>query len=116
MITAYCYFFIKNSNINERQSFYKEGIILKRWAEITKNLSLLTQFGLSLVIPLLICLLACHWLNTTFHLGEWVYLPGFILGLGSFGVTAYKLYLTQTRSKKREERETKNKVSFNRHV
>ncbi len=86
---------------------------MKSWAKIAKDLSLLTQFGLSLVIPLLICLLICQWLCAAFDLGEWVYLPGFILGLGSFGVTAYKLYLSQTRPKKRE---TNNKVSFNRHM
>ena len=89
---------------------------MKTWAKIAKDLSLLTQFGLSLVIPLLICLLVCQWLCAAFHLGAWVYIPGFILGLGSFGVTACKLYFSQTCPKKREEQEAKKKGSFNRHM
>lgn len=89
---------------------------MEKWTQIAKNLSLLTQLGLSLVIPLVLCLLVCRWLCERFGLGMWVYIPGFILGLGSFAVTAWKVYLSQMRKREQEEKGKKKKVSFNRHI
>ena len=94
----------------------KGGRTLKKWTEIIKNVSLLTQFGLSLVTPLLLCLFICWWLCGFFGLGGWIYIPGFFFGLGGSGTVAYKLYLTETRRYEKEQREHKKKVSFNRHL
>ncbi len=88
---------------------------MKQWAEIVKNLSLLTQFGLSLITPLLLCLAVCWLLTSKAGLGGWVYIPGFILGLGGSGMVAYKLYLSVERRQKKEQEKEKDKVSFNRH-
>lgn len=87
---------------------------MKQWAEILKNISILTQFGLSLITPLLLCLLLCWWLCGRFGLGGWIYIPGFFFGLGGSGTVAYKLYLTVTHRQKKEK-QAKKKVSFNRH-
>lgn len=89
---------------------------MKRWAEIVKNVSLLTQFGLSLVTPLLLCLFLCWWLCGYFGWGGWIYIPGFFFGLGGSGTVAYKLYLSETRRDAKEKKENKKKVSFNRHM
>ena len=59
-----------------------------------KNITMVTQFGLSLLMPLLMCLGACWWLVTKVGLGAWVYIPGFIFGLGSSFMVAYRLYLS----------------------
>ena len=67
---------------------------MKQWADIIKNISLLTQFGLSLLTPLLLCLGICWWLYTSFSLGGWIFIPGFFFGLGGSGMVAYKLYLS----------------------
>ena len=86
---------------------------LKYWSGLVKNLTMLTQFGLSLITPLLLCLGICWWLNSRVGIGGWVYLPGFFFGMGGSGMVAYKLYLSVTgRQKKRE----KEKISFNRHI
>lgn len=73
---------------------------------------MIVQFGLSLVIPLFICILICVLLTDKLNLGSWVYIPGFILGLGGSAMTAYKFYLAEM---KKTNSEKKPKASFNRH-
>ena len=51
---------------------------MKDWQYILKNLSLLSQMGISLAAPLLLCLFLCSWLNSRFMIGGWIYIPGFI--------------------------------------
>lgn len=88
---------------------------MKTWSDMLKNLSLLTQFGLSLITPLLLCLALCWWLYSRFGLGSWIFIFGFFFGLGGFGTVAYKLYLSVLKKQNQEKKEKKEKVSFNRH-
>jgi hypothetical protein len=77
---------------------------------------MLTQFGFSLITPLLMCLVLCWWLNTRIGLGSWVYILGFFFGLGGSGTVAYKLYLSiQTKERKRKKEQKNQRVSFNQH-
>ncbi len=80
-------------------------------SKIFKHLTLLTQLGLSLIMPLLMCLAFCWFLTYKFGVGVWVYILGFFFGLGASFMTAYKFYMSQTRKNK----DDKKKVSFNRH-
>lgn len=84
-----------------------------KWPEIMKHVSLLTQLGLSLTVPPVLCLLVCSHLADRYGLGSWVYVPGFILGFGSSCVTAWKLYRAQMKKEKKKEKE---RDSFNRHI
>lgn len=86
---------------------------MDNWSKVMKNITLVTQFGLSLVIPLMMCIGICWLLTTKAGVGLWVYIPGFIFGLGSSFMTAYKFYLHEV--KKAEKEEKKNPVSFNSH-
>lgn len=86
---------------------------MKNWAGFVKNITMLSQFGLSFITPLLLCLAICWWLNSQLGLGGWIYIPGFFFGLGGSFTVAYKLYLSVTN---RQEKDRKKKVSFNRHV
>lgn len=89
---------------------------MKKWAgisEMMKNITLLTQLGLSLVTPLLVCLALCWWLCARVGLGGWVYIPGFFFGLGGSGMSAYKVYMTVIGRAGREGK--KDKISFNSH-
>ena len=86
---------------------------MKKWSDILKNLTLLTQLGLSLVMPLLMCLGLCWWLCDTFRIGGWIYIPGFFFGLGSSGMTAWKFYRFIVNKEKKQEK--KEKISFNSH-
>ena len=86
---------------------------MKGWAHAWRNISLLSQLGLSLAVPLLLCLFLCSWLTGRFGIGSWIYIPGFLLGLGSSGVTAYKLYLSIM--KESEKNRKKSRTAFNEH-
>lgn len=86
---------------------------MKQWRDMYQNILMLTQFGISFVTPLLMCLALCWWLTAHLGLGGWVYIPGFFFGMGGSGMVAYKLYLSvMNREHKKEKRD---KVSYNRH-
>lgn len=85
---------------------------MKNWSGFVKNITMLSQFGLSFITPLLLCLGICWWLNAQLGLGGWIYIPGFFFGLGGSFTVAYKLYLSVIN---RQEKDRKKKVSFNRH-
>ena len=75
------------------------------------------QLGLSLLMPLLICLFACFLMVTRLSVGAWVYIPGFILGLGSSAMTAYKVYLQVMKKEEKKKMERgPDEVSFSRHI
>ena len=69
---------------------------MKKWGDIIKNMTLLSQFSLSFITPLLLCLLICWWMSTSLGIGEWIFIPGFFFGLGGSFTVAYKLYLSVT--------------------
>ncbi len=87
---------------------------MKRWNEILKNLTLLTQFGLSLITPLLLCLGLCWYLCEHTGLEGWIFIPGFIFGLGGSATFAWKFYL-MTMKKDKKEAKKRGGISFNRH-
>ena len=60
------------------------------WFRLLKTAVQFTQLGLSLVVPLLLCLWAAGWLQSRFHLGSWMLLIGLGLGFGAMGVTFYR--------------------------
>ncbi len=66
---------------------------MRELTNIFKNMSLVSQFGLSLITPTLLMLGLCWWLTSSFGLGGWVYIPGFFFGLGGSFTVAYKFYL-----------------------
>ena len=85
---------------------------MKEWSKAFRNLSILSQFGLSLAMPLLLCLFVAYQLREHFHLSYWIYLPAFFFGLAASFMTAYKFYLSV--SEKEKKQETKNRA-FNQH-
>ena len=86
-----------------------------KWNEILAQLTLLGQLGLSLAMPILMCLGACYLLCTRLNAPLWIYLPGMILGIGASFMTAYKVYLAVTRKEKRNPRDPDER-SYNRHM
>ena len=57
------------------------------WFSVLQNLSWLTQLGLSLAAPPVLCLLGAGWLARRFSLGPWVYFAAIVLGLGAAACT-----------------------------
>lgn len=86
---------------------------MKQWRDMYQNILMLTQFGISFVTPILMCLAFCWWLTAHLGLGGWVYIPGFFFGMGGSGMVAYKLYLSVMNRERKKEK--KDKVSYNKH-
>lgn len=89
---------------------------MKKGIEIWKNITMLSQFGLSFITPLLLCFAGCWWLVAETGVGGWIYILGFFLGMGGSVTVAYKFYLSTVKHQKKEEKKKKQKVSFNRHI
>lgn len=87
---------------------------MKQWSEIIRNITMLSQLGLSFITPLLLCLAICWFLTSRMGIGGWVYILGFFFGMGGSGTVAYKFYLSVNRQEQKKEK--KNKVYFNRHL
>ena len=88
---------------------------MKQWSEILRNVTMLSQLGLSLITPLLLCLAVCWLIVLKTGVGSWIFIPGFFFGLGGSGTVAYKFYLSINRQQRKEKKGRKDKVSFNRH-
>lgn len=87
---------------------------MKKWTDIARNFSLVAQFGLTLLMPLLMCLGLCWFLCDRFSLGAWVYIIGFFFGLGGSFMSAYKFFMLETN--KAEKEKDKNKYGVNSHL
>ena len=87
---------------------------MKNWADILKNLTILTQFGLSFITPLLLCLALSWWLTENSISAPGLH-PRLFLRARRFGMVAYKLYLSVTSHQKKERKKTKQHISFNNH-
>ena len=87
---------------------------MKDLNKLMKNVVMVGQLGLSFIMPTLIMVLLCGWLCSK-GWGAWIYIPGFILGLGSSFLTAYKFYKAEIDKEKKENEGKKAKVYFNNH-
>lgn len=88
---------------------------MKQWSEIIRNVTMLSQLGLPLITPTLLCLAVCWLIVSRTGVGGWIFIPGFFFGLGGSGTVAYKFYLSINRQQRKEKKGRKDKVSFNRH-
>lgn len=52
--------------------------------KVLKNLTFLSQFGLSLVLPMVLFVLGSVWLRERLGLGSWVTLVAILLGIGTW--------------------------------
>jgi hypothetical protein len=75
---------------------------------------MLSQFGLSLIMPVLMCMFACYLLVSKLSVGAWVFIPGLILGIGASCMTAFKFYQSVTGKQKKNPRS--KGIGFNRHL
>jgi len=105
----------KNKLVFQCSGVVERGKKMKHRSEIMQNLLLLSQFGLSLAAPLLLCLFLCQHLVSVRHVGEWVYIPGFFFGLGASFTTAWKLYQSVMNRTKRDEEDKETRVASNEH-
>ena len=61
--------------------------------ECAENLALLTQLGISVAAPPLLCLYLADWLRDQFSLGGWIMAVGLVLGIGGSVTSVYRFWL-----------------------
>lgn len=86
----------------------------QKYQSILRNVTMIGQLGLSLIMPVLLCMFGCYFLTVRLQIGSWIYIPGLVLGIGASATTAWKTYrMIISREKKKED---DRGPSFNRHL
>ena len=78
------------------------------WFSALQSLSYLTQVGLSVAAPIVLCILGAWWLNDRCGVGEWVFLPAFVLGIGG-GVASFVKFAQYFARKNKNKHNNENK-------
>lgn len=73
------------------------------WAETGRGLSLILQLGLSVLVPLFLCLALGIWLQDRFR-RDWIVLVMLVLGILAGGRNAYVLARDYIRDSERRDR------------
>lgn len=92
---------------------------VKKYSEVLKNLSLVSQLGLSLIMPVLLCLFLCWLIVNKTGAGTWVYLIGFFFGLGGSVMTAYKVWhavMKKNNDNSDDNDDRQERIGFNEHL
>ena len=66
-------------------------------------LAMVTQFGISTITPMLLCIFAALWLKDRFALGDWVVLIGVFMGIGSGFLSMMKMIRQMSELSKKED-------------
>ncbi len=86
---------------------------MKKGFDFFKNIVWLTQLGLSIAVPPVLCILAAVWLRNRFALGGWVVAAGVVLGLGAAFMSLWQNLRAMDRQAKEDDRDTG--TNFNDH-
>lgn len=70
-----------------------------------RYLSMISQLGLNIIVPILLCLWAGRWLQNRFGLGQWVVFIALLLGLGAAVTGAFQYLHTALQEAKTREKE-----------
>ena len=66
-------------------------------------LGMITQFGISTITPMLLCVFVSLWLQSRFGLGDWVVLVGVLMGVGSGFMSMMKMIRQMSELSRRED-------------
>ncbi len=55
----------------------------KERIEVLKALSMLTQIGLQIFVPVACCIIGAGWLRSYYNLGNWIVILGIVMGVGA---------------------------------
>ncbi|MBR4889024.1 MAG: AtpZ/AtpI family protein [Clostridia bacterium] len=80
-------------------------------------LTWLTQLGMSVVAPLVVCVWAAVFLRGYFNLGDWVVLVGVVFGIGS-ALSGFRnsLYLMRREAEAGDKEKDPPPTAFNDHI
>mgnify|MGYP000008955769 CR=1 FL=1 len=96
-----------------REAHIEGGRTVKGWYKALEDLVWLTQLGLNMLLPLVMCLGGCWWAVSRWGWPMWVYLPAVLLGLAA-GAQNFWVFVKERldRTKKDKPRRT----GFNSHL
>lgn len=77
-----------------------------------EDLVWLTQLGLDLLLPLVVCLGGCWWAVNHWDWPMWLYLPAILLGLGAGAQNFWRFAKARL---KRAKKEAPRRIGFNTH-
>ena len=66
-------------------------------------LGMITQFGISTITPMLLCIFVALWLKSRFGLGDWVVLVGVLMGVGSGFMSMMKMIRQMSELSRKED-------------
>ena len=75
-----------------------------QWFQTIKTAMGYTQFGLTLVSPLILSVLLAYWLQRRYHLGGWIMLIALLIGLASMALTFYRFVRAQLAESKKKSK------------
>ncbi len=86
---------------------------MQPWMKIMQDLAWLTQLGVSITVPPLLCAFGAYWLIAHVGLPAWLMIPALVLGLGASAVSVWGFYRHAQR--KAEKAGKKAPPAFNHH-
>ena len=85
---------------------------MKGWYKALEDLIWLTQLGLTMLLPLVMCLGGCWWAVNRWGWPVWLYLPAILLGLAAGAQNFWQFAKGRIRRAKKED---SGRVGFNTH-
>ncbi|OUQ34345.1 hypothetical protein B5E67_13585 [Faecalibacterium sp. An122] len=95
-----------------RAGLREEKTQLKGLYKVLEDLVWLTQLGLTMLLPLVMCLGGCWWAVTRWGWPMWLYLPAVLLGLAAGGQNFWVFARGRLR---RAQKDQNRRVGFNHH-
>ena len=85
----------------------------KEFFRSLRPLAYFTQFGISIISPILLCTFLGVWLYNRFSLGVWVLIVGIFLGLGGAASNFLTIFRIASAEQALEEAEKKEEEELN---
>lgn len=67
-----------------------------------RALAWMTQFGLNMVTPLVLCIIIAAWLKNKFNIGDWIIFAAIIIGVGSSVINMFSFIKTVSKENGRK--------------
>lgn len=67
-------------------------------------LATVSQLGLSILVPVALCIIAAGWLRSKFSLGSWIMIIGILAGIGS-GICSMISFIKTVQKRIHEEKQ-----------
>ena len=88
---------------------------MKGFYHVLEDLVWLTQLGLTMLLPLVMCLGGCWWAVEHWGWPQWCFLPAVLLGLASGAQNFWVFARARLKKAERDSRDDARRKGFNQH-